>query len=446
MPAVTARQAAVSALVKVNTQGAYSNLVLNETLKKSGLSPADSSFAGRLFYGTLERRLTLDHVINHYSKKPVSKLTPAVAEILRTAVYQLLYLDSVPDSAAVNEAVGLTKKMKAASASGFVNAVLRNFLRDEKKIPQIKGNRLKKLEVRYSCPQWLIKTLLEQYDEPSTLAMLEHSLDRPPLYVRVNTTKISVEDCIAHLEAEGVQVQKDPDLQGCLLLSGTASIEKLTAFSEGLFHVQDKSSQLCAAALDAKEGQRVLDTCSAPGSKSFTTAEKMGDSGEVISCDIFEEKIKKISEGAKRLGLNSISAKLQDGTVFCPDLGEFDRVLCDAPCSGIGIIGRKPEIKYKKQQELADLPQIQKKILDTVSRYVKKEGILVYSTCTLLREENDQVIEAFLSQHTEFEPCPLPQEVREAAKLTDPAAWKVTLFPQMADTDGFFISCVKKVR
>ena len=248
MPAVTARQAAVSALVKVNTQGAYSNLVLNETLKKSGLSPADSSFAGRLFYGTLERRLTLDHVINHYSKKPVSKLTPAVAEILRTAVYQLLYLDSVPDSAAVNEAVGLTKKMKAASASGFVNAVLRNFLRDEKKIPQIKGNRLKKLEVRYSCPQWLIKTLLEQYDEPSTLAMLEHSLDRPPLYVRVNTTKISVEDCIAHLEAEGVQVQKDPDLQGCLLLSGTASIEKLTAFSEGLFHVQDKSSQLCAAA------------------------------------------------------------------------------------------------------------------------------------------------------------------------------------------------------
>lgn len=150
-----------------------------------------------------------------------------------------------------------------------------------------------KLEVRYSCPQWLIKTLLEQYDEPSTLAMLEHSLDRPPLYVRVNTTKISVEDCIAHLEAEGVQVQKDPDLQGCLLLSGTASIEKLTAFSEGLFHVQDKSSQLCAAALDAKEGQRVLDTCSAPGSKSFTTAERMGDSGEVISCDIFEEKIKR---------------------------------------------------------------------------------------------------------------------------------------------------------
>lgn len=352
----------------------------------------------------------------------------------------------MPDSAAVNEAVGLTKKMKAASASGFVNAVLRNFLRDEKKIPQIKGNCLKKLEVRYSCPQWLIKTLLEQYDEPSTLAMLEHSLDRPPLYVRVNTTKISVEDCIARLEAEGVQVQKDPDLQGCLLLSGTASIEKLIAFSEGLFHVQDKSSQLCATALDAKEGQRVLDTCSAPGSKSFTTAERMGDSGEVISCDIFEEKIKKISEGAKRLELNSISAKFQDGTVFCPDLGEFDRVLCDAPCSGIGIIGRKPEIKYKKQQELADLPQIQKKILDTASRYVKKEGILVYSTCTLLREENDQVIEEFLSQHTEFEPCPLPKEVREAAKLTDSAAWKVTLFPQMADTDGFFISCVKKVR
>ncbi len=446
MPNMTARQSAVQALVKVNYEGGYSNLVLNETLKKSGLSPVDSSFMSRLFYGSLERKLTLDHIIGAYSKKPVGKLTPQVAEILRISLYQLLYLNSVPDSAAVNEAVKLTRQMKVSSASGFVNAVLRSFLRDEKKIPPVKGNRLRKLEVRYSCPQWMIKNLLENYGEESTIAMLEHSLERPPLYARVNTTKVSVTECIEQLLQQGVQAEPDPDLEGCILLSSTSSIEKLKAFEQGLFHVQDKSSQLCAAALDAQKGERVLDACSAPGSKSFTTAQRMQNSGEIISCDVFEEKIKKISDGAQRLGLSIVHARLQDGTVYQPEFGSFDRVLCDVPCSGLGIISRKPEIKYKHPQELKELPQIQSKILNTASRYVKVGGTLVYSTCTLVPEENEKQVDAFLMQHEEFEPCPLPEAVRKAAKLTDPKAWRVTLFPQMADTDGFFISCMKKVR
>ncbi len=446
MPKMTARQAAATALIKVNYEGGYSNLVLNETLKKGELSPEDNSFASRLFYGTLERKLTLDHIIGGYSKKPVKNMTPAVAEILRTALYQLVYLDSVPDSAAVNEAVKLTRQMKVSSASGFVNAVLRSFIRDEKRIPSVRGNRLKRLEVKYSCPQWIIKTMLEAYGEDAAIAMLEHSLDRPPLYARVNTAKITVDDCIAQLTQEGVQAQKDPDLEGCILLTATSSIEKLPSFEKGLFHIQDKSSQLCAATLEAKAGERVLDCCSAPGSKSFTLAQQMQNRGEIISCDIFEEKINKIQAGADRLGLSCIHPQLRDAAVFDLNLGEFDRVLCDVPCSGIGIISRKPEIKYKREQELRELPDIQAKILNNASRYVKTGGRLVYSTCTLLMQENQKIVEAFLDQHKEFEPCPLPQTVRKAVGLTEENQWQVTLLAQMANTDGFFIACMKKVR
>ena len=446
MSECTARQAAVQALMKVNGEGGYSNLVLNETLKKSGLSPVDTSFASRLFYGALERKLTLNHIIGAYSRKPVNKLTPAVAEILRISLYQMLYLDSVPDAAAVDEAVKLTRRMKVASASGFVNAVLRSFLRDEKKVPPVKGNQLKKLEVRYSCPQWIIQYLLEHYGEEAAIAILERSIDRPPLYARVNTTKVSVEDCVKTLEQEGVRVREDSQLTGCIQLFDTASLEKLHSFQEGLFYIQDKSSQLCACSLQAQPGQRVLDSCAAPGSKSFSVAQQMNDEGEIISCDVFEEKIKKIASGAKRLGLCCVHPQLQDATAFEPTLGSFDRVLCDAPCSGLGIIARKPEIKYKKAEELQQLPALQTKILENVSRYLKVGGILVYSTCTLLEEENSGVVDLFLQNHPDFAPCPLPEQVRQAAKLDDPDSWKVTLSAQMADTDGFFIACLKKVR
>lgn len=449
MPHMTARQAAVQALLKVDGEGGYSNLVLNEQLKKVQLSPEDTAFASRLFYGTLERKLTLDHIIGAYSKKPVHKLTPAVAEILRMSLYQLAFLDSVPDSAAVNEGVKLTRTMKAASASGFVNAVLRAFLRDGKELPPIKGGQLRQWEVRYSCPQWIIRSLQQSYGEQAAIDFLEYSLERPPLYARVNMARGSVEACVKRLQEEGVRVQLDPDLPGCIALEQTASIERLSAFQEGLLHIQDKSSQLCAAALGAKPGERVLDCCAAPGSKSFTAAEWMGDEGEIVSCDIFAEKIKKIKQGAKRLGLSCIRARLQDATAFDPSLGQFDRVLCDAPCSGIGIIGRKPEIKYKQEQDLQDLPQVQAKILDNVSRYVKKGGTLLYSTCTLLERENGAVVQAFLKEHPEFEPAALPEMVQKACGIADKQAWKVILLPhkgQRAQTDGFFIATMKKVR
>ena len=442
MPQITARQMVAKTLLQVDSEGAYSNLVLNEQLKRAALSPEDTLFASRLFYGTLERKLTLDHIIGTYSKKPVRKLTPEVVQILRLSLYQLAFMDNVPDSAAVNEGVKLTRTMKVASASGFVNAVLRAFLRDGKKLPPVKGGKLRELEVAYSCPEWIVRALCKSYGEKAAELFLARSLERPALYARVNTQKCTVPQCAEQLEQQGVQVRVDPDLPGCIALSHTASIERLDAFQQGLLHIQDKSSQLCAAALDAKPGERVLDCCAAPGSKSFTVAEWMEDSGEIVSCDIFEEKIKKIREGAKRLNLSSIRAMLQDATAYREDFGLFDRVLCDAPCSGIGIIGRKPEIKYKDQKELLDLPAVQAKILDQVSRYVKQGGRLIYSTCTLLQQENAAVVEQFLHSHPEFVPCPLPEQVLQALHRED--GWQITLLGE-EDTDGFFIASMQRV-
>lgn len=446
-PVRSARLAAALALLQVDQEGGYSNLVLNHILKSSGLSPQDGAFGGALFYGVLERKLTLDFAIGRYSSKKLRALSPQVLEILRLGFYQILYMDSVPDSAAVNESVRLTGALRVKSASGFVNAVLRAFLRDGGKLPPCKGNRMEKLQVRYSCPQWLIRMLMEEHGEENALGLLEHSLGRPPLYARVNTTRISDHALCERLRAEGVEAQEDPMVPGCITLRGTAAVEELEAFREGLFHIQDKSSQLCAWALDPQPGDRVLDLCAAPGSKSFTMLERMEGKGSVTSCDIFPEKVKKIQDGARRLGLANIFPQQNDATVENQELGVFSRVLCDVPCSGMGIIARKPEIKYKPEEELRELPAIQAAILENGCRHLEAGGVLVYSTCTVLRRENEAVTEAFLKNHPEMQPLPLPEELQKRVwGQYDPQRWQVTLFPQVAGTDGFFFAAMKKVR
>lgn len=431
------RQAAAEALLLVNQEGGYSNVVFNNKIKSSGLSGKDSAFAGALFYGTLERQLTLDHVIAKYSKLPMKRMSPAVREILRISLYQLLYLSSVPESAAVNEGVKLARAMGVTSASGFINGVLRSFLRDGKAIPPVKGGKVQQLSVAYSCPQWLVEKLLANYNEEDVLSLLDHSLGRPELYARVNVTKTSLETLTAQLQEQGVLAQKDPDLENCLILSSTASIEALPAFEQGMFHIQDKSSQLCAKMVDAKPGHKVVDVCSAPGSKAFTIAQGMDSQGQVIACDIYEEKVKKIKEGAARLGLTIVYPMKNDAVQYNSQLQGADRVLCDVPCSGLGIISRKPEIKYKKPEELSGLPQIQGDILKTSSQYLKTGGRLVYSTCTVVPEENQLVVEQFLHSHPEFEPEYLPEHTN---------GWYTTLFPNQKKTDGFFIATIKKIR
>lgn len=431
-----ARQTAIEALLQINQDGGYSNVVLNNIIARNQLSQQDASLCSALVYGTLERKITLDHIIRNYSKTPLRKLTPSVLEILRISLYQLIYLENIPDSAAVNEAVKLTRVMKAASASGFVNGILRAFIRDEKKIPPLKkGTLAQKWEIEYSCPSQLIERLLKSCSEEQVKSLLEHSLGRPTLFARVNTTKISAKNLCEKLKDEGIKAEIS-DLESCIILENVSSLEKLQSFKEGLFHIQDKSSQLCAKMVSAKENMRVLDVCAAPGSKSFSICEFMGNKGEVISCDIYSEKIKKIKDGANRLGLSIINAMENDAIEYNSELGLFDRVLCDVPCSGLGIIGRKPEIKFKNPEEFAGLPPIQMDILETSAKYLKKDGILTYSTCTVLPEENQNIVEEFLRNHKDFEPYYQDEHTN---------GWYSALFPNMKGSDGFFIATMRKI-
>lgn len=435
----TARQIAVEALGKVNGSKGYSNIVIDKALEQSGLDLRDAAFATALFYGVLERMLTLDHCIAGFSKTPVEKLTPQVREILRVSLYQILYMDSVPDSAAVNEAVNLTRVFRKESAGGFVNGVLRAFLRSGKRVPRMAGSRADQLSVQYSCPAWLVQLWLDSYGEENTEGILKTSLGRPPVYIRANTLKTTADALSSRLEEEGAVVRRDEMEENCLRVSDTGDVTALPAFQEGLFHVQDKSSQLCVKALDARPGMRVLDICAAPGGKSFTAAQWMHGEGELLAMDLYRARAALVAEGAQRLGICCIAAKEGDASRYNSKLGLFDRVLCDAPCSGLGIIRRKPEIKYKNPEELGEIPQLQYNILSNSANYVKKGGILLYSTCTLNPGENEGVVERFLAEHRDFAPCRLPQSLGSSGHT-------VTLFPHQGDTDGFFISTMERVR
>lgn len=427
----SARQCALEALSKVSDLKGYSNITLDKILSKNELDSRDTKLATALFYGTLERKITLDYCISVFSKKPPEKMTPVVLNILRMSVYQLLYMDSIPESAAVNEACNLAKANKVTSAAGFVNGVLRSFIRNGSKIPEIKGDDAKKFSIEFSCEEWLCKKLIKQYSKEICADILDTSTGNPPVFIRVNSLKTDEDSLIKAFESYEIDLQKT-DVTNCLMLSNGGDLTKTKEFQEGLFHVQDMSSQICAQSLNPTKGDRIADVCSAPGGKAFTMAEIMGDDGLILAMDLHEKRTKLIADGANRLGIKSIDVKAQDASIFNEQLGTFDKVLCDVPCSGFGVIRRKPEIKYKKFEEVKSLPQIQYKILENSSKYVKTGGILIYSTCTLLKEENDDIIEKFLENHSEFEP------------FDD--NYKTTFIPKRNSTDGFFISKIRKIK
>ena len=422
-----ARETAVQALLRQSTENAYSNLVIDALATKNRLDARDAAFAAALFYGTLERRLTIDHILKQYSARPLTALSPQVRETLRAGVCQLVWMDGVDDYAAVNESVNLVKALGQAKASGFVNGVLRSFLRDGKRIPPVDGGRAEQLAVEYSCPAWLVGRWLEAYGEPACLRLLSQSIGRPPLYLRANTLMVSPERLAEILTGGGVPCTVETEPDGCIAVEGRVPIERLESFRSGLFHVQDRASQLCAAALDPQPGERVLDACAAPGGKSFTAAERMRDEGELVARDLHPKRAALVRQGAQRLGIECIRASAGDAGIYDPALGSFDRVLCDVPCSGFGVIRRRPEIKYKSWESVRNLPEIQYKILQTSSHYLKTGGSLVYSTCTLLPEENEQTVARFLEGNPEF--------TLESQR---------TCTGEAADTDGFFISVLKK--
>ncbi len=417
---MTGREQVLDLLIKADTQGAYSNIALNSTIERN--SQADRAFVSALFYGVTERRMTLDHIIRQHSSIEFDNIESGTMQLLRMGIYQLLYMD-IPESAAVNETV----KLAEHSSKGYVNAVLRAFIRKGKKINYDGLDELGVLSVKYSCAKWIVKLWVKSYGAEVTEKMLATSLGRPPVYARVNTLVCDADDLIYELAEDGVKSDLYNGSDKCLLLENSGSIEKLRAYRNGLFHVQDVSSQRCCELLAPREGDTVIDMCAAPGGKSFTLAELMNNKGKIYSSDLYEKRVSLIKEGAVRLGINIITAKAGDSSVYDTDIPQADCVLCDVPCSGLGVIRRKPEIKYKKKDELKDLPIIQKKILDNAKNYVRSGGRLVYSTCTLNPDENENIVNTFAAENPDF----LLKETKNS-------------FPEPDGGDGFFTALFER--
>ena len=413
---------------------AYSNLILNSALNESSLSERDKGFVSKLFYGAVERKLTLEHIISLYSTKPLHKLDKAVVNILKIGIYQLLYMDNIPDSAAVNESVTLTKQCGKSSASGFVNAVLRNFIRDGKKI-MFPDDTIKRMSIEYSCSEELVQRLCGDYSIEAARQLLENSVTEHKTYLRVNTLKTDTETLIGEFEKLGVHTEECPHAENCISAENLGSVENSELFKSGMFHVQDLSSQLCCKALNPKSGETVIDICSAPGGKAFTFAEMMNNNGRILACDLHEKRVGLIKSGSERLGITIIEALCNDAKIFNESFPAADKILCDVPCSGFGVIRSKPELKYTDIDAVKGLPTVQYDILTTAAKYLKCGGELVYSTCTLSRAENDDIIDKFLSENKNFAP----------AEIDGYNDYKLTIFPKDFDCEGFFISKIRKV-
>lgn len=415
-------------LLKIEKEKSYSNIAIAGALKNSNLQNADKALFTSLVYGVLERKITLDYNLSLYLKQPIKKLKPAVATILRLGAYQVLFLERIPDRAAINESVELSKKNGCAFASGLINAVLRKVSSEGLKLPDIdKVGLLEFLSIKYSCPVYLVELFVDAYGKDCAEGILEHSLKVPPVTIRVNTTKTTTDELEDRLTSKGIEVSRHPKLKDALCLNGSGDITALLEFEEGLFHVQDASSQMCCEALGVKPGDTVFDVCAAPGGKSFTLAELMENKGTIKAFDLYEHRVKLISSGAKRLGLQIIDANLGNAEEYNESLGFADKVLCDAPCAGLGIIGRKPEIRYKTAENIDIFPSLQYYILNIASMYLRAGGTLVYSTCSLNPKENEEVVSRFISEHEGFD-----------------LKTQKTILPQEYDCDGFFYAVIER--
>lgn len=438
-----AREVAMLTLNTCQRQGGWSDGVLKKQLAVAGLDSRDAALATQLCFGVLQNQMLLDFYLSKFSNIPLKRMEGRVVQVLRLGAYQMLFLDKIPHSAAVNRAVAMTKThCKNPRAAGMVNGILRSLERSLQNLPVIpKQDPVTYLSVLYSHPEWLVREFVHVLGEEEAAAMLAANNSQPPTTVMVNTTRTTVEALTAKLTEAKVEVQPHPWLDNCLLLSRTGDLERLTAFREGLFYVQDSASRLAIRAAAPAPGMRVLDCCAAPGGKSFAMAIAMGNQGEVISCDLHPHKKKLIQAGADRLGLDIITPMTADGKVFKPEWEEaFDLVLVDAPCSGLGVIRKKPDIRYKDPEPLEDLPAIQADILANASRYVKPGGVLFYSTCTVLRRENEGVVQAFLKDHLNYkeESFTLPGTIGEVS------SGMLTLWPHRHGTDGFFLCKLRK--
>lgn len=399
----SAREAVLKGLHRIETEDAYTNQVLKEILAGDGIAPVDRPFVTELLTGVVRHRLRLDYVIERFSKIKLKKLSPWVHQILRMGIYQILFLERVPDSAACNESVKLARRYANGGAQGFINGLLRTVVREKENIPLPKENP-ERLSVAYSCPLWLTEKLIAQYGVETTENILNSSHEKHPVTLRVNRLSTQAELLQKRLEDEGIKTLLDAKNPNRLLVEGALNVNQSSAYREGLYTIQNSSSMTAVELLNPQKGETVLDLCAAPGGKTTYMAERMANQGKVFAFDIHPHKTELIQKSAERLGISIVSVGVQDATESMEAwIGKADRVLADVPCSGIGVIHKKPDIKWHRTlADVEELCKIQKQILKNAASYVKPKGVLVYSTCTILREENQEQIIAFLKENPEF--------------------------------------------
>ncbi len=442
------RELALQILKDINENNAFSNIQLNKGLNED-IDPRDANLVREIVYGIIENRLYIDYIISKASKIRLKKIHPNILEILRIGIYQILFMDRIPNSAAVNESVKLAKKYGHKGTIGYVNGILRAITRDPEKFTQIdKSDKTNYLSIKYSHPKWMIKRWILEYGEEFTEKLCKANNERPHLNIRVNTLRISRDELVARLEKQGIKTRQGLYANDCLVVDQANSITNLQEFKDGLFTIQDESSMLVSQIMDPGEGTYVLDVCSAPGGKSTHMAQIMGNKGMIISRDIFDHKLELIKENYERLGIDIIQVENHDALKRDDSLiGKMDYLLLDAPCSGLGLIRRKPEIKWNRlEEDIYALSNLQYDIIVNIKDYLKIGGILVYSTCTIEKEENIELIKRFLKENKEFKLVSIEDKLNNMDNIDTLQEGYIQLFPHLHSTDGFFIAKMVKER
>ena len=437
-----AREVALKTLHRINNEGAYSNIALDEEISKNAqkLNAKDIGLISEIVYGVITWKLTIDEIIKKYSKIRLKKISPWILDILRLSIYQIVFLDKIPKSAAVNEGVNLAKRYGHRSSSGFANAILRKVEKqDYEDFKNIKDEK-ERLSKQYSMPLWIIEELMGEGLELEKIEEICISSNiRPKVSIRINTLKTNKEELKHILENENIKAT-DGILKDFLVLDKAKNIEKLESFKNGLFTVQDEAAGLTSLILDPKKGESILDACSSPGGKTTYIAQLVENEGQIIAFDIHEHRTRLVEQNAKRLGVNIIETKVQDASKFEEKyVNKFDKILLDVPCLGIGVLKRKPDIKWqKKKEDVKEISEIQYKILENCTKYLKPKGELVYSTCSILKEENENLIKRFLQKNKEFKLEKIENIEEEFFKKYLKNEQFLQVY-QNKKTDGFFI-------
>lgn len=441
----TVREQVVDLLLQIERDKSYAQLSLKNALED--LEARDRALATEIFYGTLKYQIQLDYWLNQYSKTPVRKMKPLIRQLLRMSLYQMLYLDKIPASAVINEAVKIAKKRKFQGLSGFVNGLLRTLDREKAqlKYPDPQASLTKSLSIQYALPEWMIEMWLEAYSKEEVQAIGEALNKRAEVCGRWNPIKGTKEELMSTLKAEGVQIEPGHLLEEAFYVKKVERLQNLASFKVGAWTVQDESAMLVAHVMQPQKGDKILDMCSAPGGKSMHMAGMMHNEGKIVACDVHPHKLELIEKNAKRLGISIIEPTLQDGMVLNEAfIGKFDKVLLDAPCSGLGIMKRKPDIRHNKTRaDLEEIASIQRALVKNAVQYLKPEGRLVYSTCTISYEENEKMAYE-IAEHTGLELEDLTDTIPKCLSERLKEKGMIQILPQMADTDGFFIASFRK--